>query len=101
MKETIRERYLALDSVLWQSSFRHCLSFAIANAVHAMGYKSKAMKFLRSGACSVRKLSHEIRWIEKVLRTVGMRRVEFPDGTDIWRWLRDQTEKVYLVQLNG
>lgn len=53
---------------------------AIANGLHAMGEAEKAAQFLRSRAQPVKQLSHVTSWVGEVLRTVGMRRIEVPDG---------------------
>lgn len=58
------------------------------------------MEFLRNRARFVRKLSHAVLWVEEVVRTVGMRRAELPDGTDACRWLKDNSEGVSLGRFN-
>lgn len=49
----------------------------IENEVHAVGLQRKTVEFLRSCARFVNQFFKEKSWIEEVVGTVGLRRVEF------------------------
>lgn len=93
--------YLAWESVFYRFKFGHFLRAAIYIGLYVMVEKEKEMEFSQNGERRVQLFTNAHRWIEEVLRRVGMRRVEVPDGTDIGRWLQDHRGEVFLVWLNG
>lgn len=72
---TIDRTYLKPDRVFCSFKFGDCLRATVANGLHDIGEKEKAMEFLVSFDRHVKLLAHAPTFVEDMGCMVGMRRV--------------------------